>query len=109
MRWTHLKIGDPESGYDYWISGIYKVVKYTSAAGFYAFYIPPRYANWGTHVNPTADKAGGNIGAWSSLDRAKKACEKHAEKHVPSNEIVKRAAEILEQYKQEDYIHVLDS
>ena len=90
MNFTKI---NPYEDVSYWISGIYKIVSYR-AGEFHAYYMPDHYKNWGDHPEPETDN--GKYGTcWSTLKKAKEACERHARNHQPKPATVKRAAEVM--------------
>jgi hypothetical protein len=91
MTFTRIKpYGD--DAYTVWISGIYKIVSYR-AGEFHAYFIQDFCQNWGDH--PEVETDNGKHGkCWSSMSRAKAACERHANGYTPKANTVKRAAEI---------------
>ena len=84
-----------------WISGIYKIVRYSS--GEYAAYFIQDYArNWGDYVPgaPITKQWYATHGAkssrhWPSLAAAKRGCIEHSKNYSPAAHTVTRAAEIL--------------
>jgi hypothetical protein len=107
-RFQKITIGAANLSYTYWISGIYKVVRYR-AGEYYAFYIPEGWKNWGNYVAQSDDKVAckGHCGsarctgwhnAWPTLRQAQKACREHAKNHMPSDTTLIRAKEILDAY-----------
>lgn len=86
MEFEYLK-KDWGDGYvdEEWYSGIYKVVWYAPLAGspfvhsrpgfFAAYFKPEGWKNWGNHVNASTPY-------YKTLDEAKAACARHAERLV---------------------------
>ena len=112
MKYAHIRIGSDDSEYDYWISGVYKIVLYNPGE-YYAYYIPDGWLNWGQHVAKPADKVPctgcgaaycpGWHNAYRTIKRAKAAITRHAAQHDPAPHTVKRAAEILAALIEEHY------
>lgn len=105
MKYTHIRIGSAESGYDYWISGIYKIVLYLPGE-YFAYFIQDRDRNWGDYVAEPADKVPcvsrcgaaycpGWHNAYRTIKRAKAAILRHQAQHEPDPATVTRAGEIL--------------
>lgn len=93
QEWTHIKPYGDDS-YDYWISGIYKIVSYRPNE-FHAYFIQDHYQNWGDHVaKPPHDGQHGKV--WNSFEAASTDCHEHAQTHKPAKKTIERAARIKE-------------
>lgn len=82
-----------KDAYTYWISGIYKIVSYSSGR-YHAFYIVNGGKNWGDHVckPPLSDR---DSYFWPSLSAAVESCKEHAAGgYEPTPKTIKRAAEV---------------
>jgi hypothetical protein len=94
MDWTEISLYDGEM--TYWISGIYKVVRYNPDE-YYAYYITPIQSNWGDRVGkPPCRRRDGNE-YYDSLQSAQDACRNHSLTYAPERKTVRRALEIKEQ------------
>lgn len=92
MNFERIKAYGENDELTYWVSGIYKIVSYRSGE-FHAYFIQDFCQNWGDH--PEVETDNGKYGkCWSSLSRAKAACQRHAKSYTPKAHTVKRAAEI---------------
>lgn len=98
MTFKRLMVHGPDS-YPYWISGIYKIVSYRKRS-FHAYFIQNNQKTWGDSVetSPDRDPVTGN-NCWRTLKAAKAACERHAAEYTPKPKTIKRAAELLTEYR----------
>lgn len=93
MKFTKITIGEGVHSYDYWISGIYKIVSYDK--GIYnAYFIQEWARNWGDYVCSPPHHDINYRRCWLTLKAAKQDCEKHAQSYQPSAAIITRAREI---------------
>lgn len=94
MNWHHVMF----NFYECWISGIYKITAYDDAT-YQAYYIKDGRVNWGWHVEPPPDRSEHHTSrghpCWSSLERAKASCERHALNHSPKQKTIDRAHHLL--------------
>ena len=97
MKYSKIRIGSLASGYDYWISGIYKIVSYRKGE-YHAYFIQEWARNWGDNVSKPPEHSKHGVPCWKSLKSAKKACSDHAKRYTPSPSIAERAIEIMDAY-----------
>lgn len=93
--------------YTFWISGIYKVVRYRKGTGYSAFYLTNWAQNWGDYVSPPPDLIDGH-GCWRTRRSAMRACRAHQRANQkPTRHQVKRSeislAKILESHQGNQY------
>lgn len=105
MKFRKIQPYGPDS-YDYWVSGIYKIVSYY-VGSYHAYFIRERFDNWGDYVSDPPDRDTGISGGicWRTLRAAKAACSKHAKNYTPSPATAKRAAEITQGFLEEQELH----
>ena len=90
---------EPYADTVYWISGIYKIVRYSNRS-YGAYFIEDWARNWGSYVPgaPITKRYVHSTGTgkqWPTLRAAKGACRIHAKSYTPSDGTVVRAAEIM--------------
>jgi len=93
MKFTKIEVWDGAA--TYWVSGIYKIVKY-KGGNYNAYFIQDFAKNWGDHVCPPPDNdPRGNYWGkcWHRLADAKRDIKAHAATYMPAPKTIKRASD----------------